>query len=161
MPLPLIPLVVGGLAITAAYKVHRRSDAMTPERQKLFDAAIQSLPDPDKLRKLAAVFAEQGLHKHADLLNKRAALRELPKETQEARKTVFRKAMSLTDPVKVEQAATVFHGEGCIGAASCLNLYAQGLRATDPAQVELIASSLENKKGQSGKDAAKILRGRE
>lgn len=160
MPIPLIPLLIGGLAVTAAVKVHKRADAMTPERQKLFDAAIQSLPDPDKLRQLAGAFAEQGLHKQADLLNKRAALRELPKETQEARKGVFRKAMSLLDPAKVEQAATVFHGEGCIGAASCLNLYAQGLRATDPAQVELIATSLETRKGQSGKDAAKVLRGK-
>lgn len=160
MPLPLIPIVIGSLAVTAAYKVHKRSDAMTPERQKLFDAAIQSLPDPDKLRQLAGAFKDQGLFKQADLLEKRAALRELPKETQDARKQVFRKAMSLTDPNMVEQAATVFHGEGCIGAASCLNLYAQGLRATDPTQVEAIARSLEDKKGDSGKKAAKILRGK-
>ena len=158
MPIPLIPIVVGSLAATAAWKVHKRSNAMTPERQKLFDAAIQSLPDPEKLRKLAEAFQAEGLSKQADLLRKRAALRELPKETQEARKQVFIKTMSITDPEKVEQAATVFHGEGCIGAAAVLNLYAEGLRSTDPAQVEAIATSLENKKGESGKAAAKILR---
>jgi hypothetical protein len=157
---PLIPVVIGGLAVSAAWKVHQRSNAMTPERQKLFDAAIQSLPDPDKLRKLADAFEQQGLKTQAELLRKRAALRELPKEVQQARKQVFIKAMSSTDPEKVEQMATVFHGEGCIGAAAVLNLYAEGLRSTDPAQVEAIATSLENKKGESGKAAAKILRGK-
>lgn len=155
---PLIPVVIGGLAVSAAWKVHNRQNAMTPERQKLFDAAIQSLPDPDKLRKLADAFDQQGLKTQAVLLRKRAALRELPKEVQQARKQVFIKAMSATDPEKVEQMATVFHGEGCIGAAAVLNLYAEGLRSTDPAQVEAIATSLENKKGESGKAAAKILR---
>ena len=155
---PLIPVVIGGLAVSAAWKVHSRQNAMTPERQRIFDAAIQSLPDPDKLRKLADAFDQQGLKAQAVLLRKRAALRELPKEVQQQRKQVFIKAMSATDPDKVEQMATVFHGEGCIGAAAVLNLYAEGLRSTDPAQVEAIATSLENKKGESGKAAAKILR---
>ena len=160
MPIPLIPVVIGSLALSAAYKVHKRTNAMTPERQKIFDAAIQSLPDPAKLRALADVFESEGLPKQADLLRKRAKLRELPKDVQQARKQVFIKTMSITDPDKVEEMATVFHGEGCIGAASVLNLYAQGLRATDPAQVEAIARSLENKQGDSAKDAAKILRQR-
>jgi phosphopentomutase len=158
MPIPLIPIVIGSLAATAAFKVHQRSNAMTPERQKLFDAAIQALPDPEKLRKLADAFQQQGLSKQADLLRKRAALRELPEATKQARKEVFIKTMNSTDPDKVEQAAAVFHGEGCIGAAAVLKLYAEGLRSTDPAQVEAIATSLENKKGESGKAAAKKLR---
>lgn len=158
MPIPLIPVVVGALAASAAYRVHKRTNAMTPERQKIFDAAIQSLPDPLKIRELADVFESEGLSKQAELLRKRAKLRELPKEVQLARKEVFIKTMSNTDPDKVEEMASVFHSEGCIGAAAVLNLYAQGLRATDPAQVEAIARSLETKQGESAKRAAKTLR---
>ncbi len=160
MPIPLIPVLIGGLAVSAAVKVRRQSNAMTLERQQLFDALIQKMADPVKLRAAAEQFQNYGLTKHADLLRKRANLRELPKEVQEARKEVFRNVMKLQDPDKVDSAADTFYSEGCIGAASLLRLWAEGLRSVDPMQRELIAKTLENKKGQSGKEAAKILRGK-
>lgn len=161
MPIPLIPVLIGGLAISAAVKVRRQADAMTPDRQKLFDALIQKCADASKLRAAAEQFQNYGLPKQADLLRKRAALRQLPKEVQEARKAIFRNVMKLQDPEKVDSAAQTFYDEGCLGAASLLRLWAEGLRSTDPIQREMIAKSLENKKGQSGKEAAKILRGTE
>lgn len=160
MPIPLIPVLIGGLAISAAVKVRRQGDAMTPERQKLFDALIQKCSDASKLRAAAVQFQNFGLSKQADLLRKRATLRELPKEVQEARKEVFRNIMKCEDPDKVESGAEAFYNEGCLGAASILRLWAEGLRSVDPVEREMYAKSLENKKGQSGKEAAKILRGK-
>jgi hypothetical protein len=158
MPLPLVPLVVLGLAGTAAYKVHKRKRGMTPERQALFEGALKSLPDPDKLRSLADKFHGEGFPLQADLLRKRATLRELPEDVQEKRREVFRKGMASTDADKVELLSKVFEKEGCTGAGACLQLYASGLRASDPNEVEAIAKSLETKKGKVAKMAGEFLR---
>lgn len=154
----IVPIVVLGLAGAAAYKVHKRKTGMTPERQALFTGAMNSLPDPSKLRGLADVFHGEGFPVQADMLRKRANLRELPEEIKEQRRETFRKAMRCLDPDKVEKLASIYENEGCAGTAACLQLYAQGLRASDPSQVESIAKSLETKKGDVAKKAAAFLR---
>jgi len=154
----IVPLVVLGLAGTAAYKVHKRKKGMTPERQAMFHGAIQSLADPDKLRALADKFHGEGFPAQADMLRKRAKLRELPGDVQEQRRETFRKGMRCLDADKVEKLASIYEQEGCAGASSCLYLYAKGLRASDPNEVESVAKSLETKKGPIAKMAATLLR---
>lgn len=154
----IVPIVVLGLAGAAAYKVHKRKTGMTPERQALFAGAMNSLPDPDKLRGLADKFHGEGFPVQAEMLRKRAKLRELPKEIQEQRREIFRKGMRSMDPDKIERLAQIYESEGCIGSAECLRLYAKGVRATQPEEIEAAAKSLETKKGPVAKEAAGILR---
>lgn len=154
----IVPIVVLGLAGAAAYKVHKRKTNVTPERQALFTGAMNSLSDPSKLRALADQFHGDGLIDWSEKLRKRANLRELPENIKEQRRETFRKALRCLDPDKVEKLASIYENEGCAGTAACLQLYAQGLRASDPNQVEAIAKSLETKKGDTAKKAAAFLR---
>lgn len=154
----IVPLVVLGLAGGAAYKVHKRKKGLTPERQALFQGAMNSLADPNGLRGLADKFHGEGFPAQAEILRKRAKLRELPKEIQEQRREVFRKGMRSMDANKIEQLAQVYESEGCAGAADCLRLYAKGVRATQPEEIEAVARSLETKKGHIAKESAQLLR---
>lgn len=156
----IVPLVVLGLAGGAAYKVHKRKKGMTPERQALFQGAMNSLKEPEKLRGLADKFHGEGFPAQAEMLRKRANLRELPTEIQEQRREVFRKGMRCVDADKIEALARVYEKEGCLGSCDTLLIYAEGIRATDPEQVERIAKSLETKKGKTAKEAAEFLRSR-
>lgn len=136
MPLPLLPLAIATLA-AGAFAANSKKESpskgvVTPERALIFEAALNELKEPEKLRKLAKVFRDEGLPAQADLLEKRAKLRELPEETKKMRKEVFRKGMSSQDPVAVKKLADVFESEGATGAAFALREYASSL--TPPAK---------------------------
>jgi hypothetical protein len=124
MILPL--LIFGGLVGGAAYAAKKRA-GMTPERQKIFEAALSNLKDPIALRKLADEFEKAGLKSQAELLRKRAALRELPPETKVKRREAFRAGMASVSKSGVESLANAFAKEGATGAATALRNYAQGL----------------------------------
>jgi len=112
-----------------AYAAHKyRKKGMTPERKAIFEAALRNPPDPEKLRKLANEFEKEGLKKEADLLRKRANLRELPKDQKIARSNAFRAALNSTDIAKVEKMAQVFHAQGATGSAGQLYKHAASLR---------------------------------
>jgi hypothetical protein len=102
---------------------------LTPERKAIFQAALEVVEDSGKLRELADVFASEGLTVQADLLRKRANLRELPPAVKEARHAAFLKAMNAADPRKVDEIADLFESEGAVGASNALRGYAAGLRA--------------------------------
>jgi len=130
----LIPVVIVGLTCAAAYKVSQgNKGVMTPERQVIYDTALRTLKDPDKLRELACAYRKEGLPVQAEMLEKRAALRELPQEIKEARRAAFKKAKECTDPTKVEVVASAFEHEGATGAAQSLRDYAAGLKAAETA----------------------------
>ncbi len=127
--LPLIPVVVTALAAGAAYKVHksRKNKVMTPARQKIYDHALTTIKEPEKLRKLSTGFQAQGLTEQADMLAKRARLRELPADVKEGRRAAYQKGMTLTNPASVEKLAAEFEKEGATGAAASLRKYGSGL----------------------------------
>lgn len=127
MPIP-VPAIVIGIAVVAAMKKPKQV-GMTPERKVVYETALRELKDPIGLRKLADVFEEQGLNAEADILRKRAKLRELPKEVKDARRAVFRKAMASKNPDAVETVARAYYNEGCAAASAKLFSYAKGLRA--------------------------------
>lgn len=129
MPFPLIPVGLGLLVGTAAWAKFGRESAsqMTPERQRIYDAAIRSLKNPEGLEKLGEAFKSQGLHAEGDLLLKRAALRRLPKAQKEANRKRFREGMSSKDPKQVLAIADEFEQRGATGAAHDLRMYARGL----------------------------------
>ncbi len=110
---------------------------MTPERKKIFEEALKSMADPVKLRALADQYEKEGLNEEADLLRKRAQLRELPPSQKAERKDSFRKYMSVgtqANPAThdkvaiIEKAANVFHAQGATGNAAKLREHAAALR---------------------------------
>lgn len=128
-------LLIGGLAAGGYYaKTQSEKNVpakgeLTPERQVIFETALNEVKDSAKLRALAKVFREQGLVKEADILDKRATLRDLPSDVKEARRDVFRKGMDSKDHVAVDNLAAAFEKEGATGAADALRKHAAALRA--------------------------------
>lgn len=128
--LPFVPVAIGTLVIGAYYSSSTRDKTkgvMTPQRQAVFETAINEVKDVEKLKALAKAFREEGLEPQAELLEKRVKLRELPSEIKAARKNTFRKAMASNNPDAVRRVADVFEGEGANGAASALRDYADSL----------------------------------
>jgi len=128
----LIPvgLTVAGLAGTIAYrKKVLKKGVLTPERRLVFTEAMSKILDPEKLRELAARFESEGLKRQAQILRKRAKLRSLPPEVENRRREIYRKALTLKDPKKVEEIAKDFENEGATGAAAELRSYANVLRS--------------------------------
>lgn len=131
----IAPIYLAFAGLTAlAYGAKRYRDKkstfhgeLTPERQVVYETAMNQVAEAEKLRALADVYDKQGLHGHAEMLRKRANLRELPKDLKEARREVFRKAMASKNKEAVRQVAEAFLNEGATGAAEALYKYSEGL----------------------------------
>jgi hypothetical protein len=127
--LPLIPLVFVGLAGGAgAYALRKKERGLTPARAKLLEGALTSLPDPAKLRELAAAYRAEGLTAEADLLEKRAALKERTPEKKKEHREVVQRALVSENPKAVEGVASAFHGMGATGTAANLRRHARALK---------------------------------
>ncbi len=117
---------------------------MTPERQKIYTAAISgALKDPESLEKLATAFHGEGLTEQAKLLNQRAALRRLPHPIKVARRDVWRRAMKSQNKPGVLELAEAYDKEGCTAAAMRLREYASGLPSSIPPAQEPIDDATE------------------
>lgn len=139
LPLILLGLVAGGYyAKTQADKVPPKGE-LTPERQVIFETALNEVKEPVKLRALAKAFREQGLTKEADILEKRAALRDLPSDVKEARRDAYRKGMESRDPIAIDNLAAAFDKEGATGASAALRKQAEAVRAEYKAGVPTAA----------------------
>lgn len=136
MVAPLLPIVGVGVASLAGLTWYRRRKSahgqMTPEREKVYQTALHETRDPSKIRQMAATFDRVGLKAAAEMLRKRANLRELPPEVKEARQAVMKKALASTDKQKVMNVANAFEGEGAMGVAERLRQHAEGLEDTTP-----------------------------
>jgi hypothetical protein len=132
MPFPFIPAAVVALTGLTAWQIRKKPSGLTPEREAIYVAALRSLKDPVKLRALATSFDAEGLKVEAELLRKRASLRDLPPETKKARRESFKKGMSSKDADGVEKLALAFESQGASGAAAALKEYAEGLRKVGP-----------------------------
>lgn len=124
--IPFLPMTVALLAGTAFF-LKKKKGGMTPARLAVYQNAISNERDPEKLRMLAASFKSEGLDAEADMLEKRARLRELPKETKEARRAAFKQAMNSTNVDAIMGMAKAYESEGATGAAETLRKYAMGL----------------------------------
>lgn len=124
----VLPLAIAALAGTAyVVATQPKKGTMTPERQSILDTALSSTAEPDKLRALAKVFRDEGLPLQADLLEKRAALRELPPDVKEGRKAAFRAGMASKNADAIRALANEFEKEGATGAAAALRTQAFNL----------------------------------
>jgi hypothetical protein len=119
----LIPIAVV-LGTATLYRIYRRPRrvGMTGKRQQIYESALVTLKQPEKLRALAAAFEGEGLIAEADLLKKRAEIRELPKSKREERRAIFRRAIQSSNIPAIRAVAAEFRAAGCTGAAA--NLYA-------------------------------------
>ncbi len=123
IPVAIVILGIGGYA-----KMRKHRGEMTPERQKIFHAAISgALKDPVSLDKLASAFSGEGLHEQAKLLRQRAALKRLPQHIKEARAEVWRKAIVSKNKAGILKLAGAYDREGCTSAAMRLREIASGL----------------------------------
>lgn len=134
----LLPLAILGLVGSAGIAQARRANkkaaadpATMAARQVVYETALNEVKDPAKLRTMAKAFRGEGMEAEATMLEKRAALQELPPEIKAARREALRKAMASTDAVKVLEMADAFHQQGCTGAAENLRKYAAGLTAAE------------------------------
>jgi hypothetical protein len=125
----MLPLLIPAIAVLGGYAWWQtRPRGMTPERKMIYETALVTLKEPDKLRTLADAFENEGFKDEATMLRKRALLREMPLDVKTKRQQAFGAAMKSTDPAKVEAVAMAFQNEGATGAAANLRKYAEGLR---------------------------------
>ncbi len=103
---------------------------MTAERKLIFDQLINQEQPTSTLIEMAGFYERNGLTDQADLLRKRAKLRDLSPETKAAHKQAFRDGMSSKDPDGVEALAKAFAKQGKTGNAAALRTYARNLRTT-------------------------------
>lgn len=133
MPLPLLPLAVLSLAgiawrVNSTRKSAKHVDpAVAAERAVIYDLAINSKADPDKLRTLAQAFREEGMEVEADMIEKRAALAEAPPDVKAERTAIYKQALGSKNPEAIREVAAGFDELGASGAAVKLRSVATGL----------------------------------
>ena len=133
----VIPVAIVVLGVGGYVKTKKDRGVMTPERLKIFTAALNgALRDPTSLDKLASAFSGEGLHEQAKILRQRAALKRLPPEVKEARAVVWRRAIVSKNKAGVLKVAAAYDAEGCTQAAMRLREIASGLPDTIPATEE-------------------------
>jgi len=103
--------------------------ALTPERQVIYEMAIEYLRNPKALRAMAEEFERQGLPTLAARMKKRAAVQELPAEKKAERRDAYRKARASTNVDGILKVAEAFEDDGSPGAAYNLRSYAEGIKA--------------------------------
>lgn len=126
--IPVI-LAIGGGAYLASHLFKKKG--MNPDREKVYQEAMKNLRDGTKLRTLADAFDKEGLTQEADMLRKRAALREQPEPVKKARREAFKKAMGSTDKTGVLKMSEEYKNLGATGAAEALRVYAETLKVSN------------------------------
>ena len=124
--------IVGLIALAAWQASKPGPGVMTPERRLVFNHALNKLDPPlssEKLNELATLFEKEGLAAHADILRKRAMMRDRPEELKKQYRAAFQSAMGCKDPLRVRALATAFEAQGMTNNARKLREYAIGLDA--------------------------------
>jgi hypothetical protein len=131
MPIFGLPAAIFGLASLVAMK-KSPAPSVSPEtladRRMIYEVALNS-KDPVVLRRLAKAFESQGHKAEAIMLEKRAALRELPPDVKRQRSEAYRKGLASTNPSGVRNLAAAFEHMGCSAAAARLREHAAALDA--------------------------------
>lgn len=144
MPIPFLPIAVLSLCGVAIIKKtsqketanQERKTFMNGERKAIYESALRSLREPEKLLILAAKFEGEGLKNEGWALRQRARLRALPTETKQARRRAFKSAMASTNPEAVERMAQAFEQDFCFDAATKLREYAKELNNVQAQQAQ-------------------------
>jgi hypothetical protein len=154
-----LPIGIGLLAGLAYWRSRKKTGVLTPERELIYKSALDNEKNPENLRALAKSFREEGLDGEADMLEKRAALRNLPPDVAAARRDVYNQALQSENAEGVEKVAAAFEQQGATGAAATLKNYAAGLKAagSQPAVKHgALGASISAAKQALGKVEAKL-----
>lgn len=115
------------LALTgAAWASQRKRNAekppeITAKHKYIYETLINGSYTAKQYREASAAFAQMGYSAEATMLEKRAELKEAPKELTEARRKKFAEAMETWhDPNKIRGFAEAFDQIGATGAAEKL-----------------------------------------
>lgn len=137
MPIPIIPIaavaVFGALLAAKPRGAPVVSKQVEAQRRYIYNDAMTAKDmTPERLRKLAIQYQAQGMPAEADMLIRRAVLRETnaanPK-LREARADALRKAFASTNVDAIRHMANVHQEMGALGAAAGLRELAAGLEA--------------------------------
>lgn len=130
--LPLLYLIpaalLGGTAFVVASK--KKPAVMTPDREMLYQRLLRDpvmSMDPAVLRQNAKLFRDDRFFPQADMLERRASIRELPQPQKEELRVIYRQAMSSNNSAAILNVADNFEAMGAINAAEDLRAYAHGL----------------------------------
>lgn len=136
----LVPVAIATLTAAAYVAQSRRkpkeiSAKARAERRVIFETLINEVKDPEVLRQFADAFRHEGNPVEADMLLKRAQLRELPPDVKNARRDAFKKGMASKDPVAIRKLADAFEQTGATGAAGALRDAALALERAQQQQI--------------------------
>lgn len=125
-PLILIGVGVGWAAVANSKPT---VGVMTPARRLVFQTALAKNPPltGDQFMALAKEFDSYGLTHEAEILRRRARIRNLPPADRQKMLAAFQKGMASKDPVQVRALANAFETEGAFDSARQLRDYANHL----------------------------------
>jgi hypothetical protein len=121
------------LGAVVAHQMSKPKGEMTPRRALVYTRAMESIKSPADLNKLADSFAGEGLHAQANMLRKRAALRDLPQDMKNQRRMIFRKAMCSDNIAAIRDVAAQFAEQGSTDAAKMILTHAIAVEAAHAA----------------------------
>lgn len=109
----LDPLTMGvGLAVWLAFRKQSNSQSqfgvLTPEREEIYNNALEFLHDPMRLEKLAEDFRREGLKVQSAMLKKRAEWRARNPQQKAEHEDVFTRAMKSTNIHAILEVAKAF-----------------------------------------------------
>jgi hypothetical protein len=125
-----------GLALAAMSAPDSPKGQLTPERKALYERAMASVESSERLEQIAAAFAEEGLDAHAELLRRKAKLRQLSPENARARGLTFLRGLASSNVEAVDRLAANYQAEGSIVAAKALRRHADALRSVRKGSVD-------------------------
>jgi len=118
-------------AVGIGYAVTHKKGKLTPARKAIFDAAMASLTDANKLRQLADTFEAEGLPDQAAALRKKAANLDLPPAKKDQQRQILNTGLNITrtdQAAQVQNLANAFRDQGATNAANALDQHASDLR---------------------------------
>jgi hypothetical protein len=130
------PITLGILGL--GYLAFRRrteseTGKLTPEREEVFNNAMQHLHDPGRMLNLAKEFEKNGLKAQAHLLRKRAEWRARPEAVKAEHEALYQKALASSKPEGVLMVAQAFENMTATAKAGKLREHAAALQAPKPA----------------------------
>lgn len=136
------PLTIGTIVI--GYQLFKRQGgpafgAMTPQREEVFNNALEHLKDPERLKKLADVFEQEGLKTQASILRRRAAWRARDQKTKDEHEAIFQKALQSKNVDAILRVALAFEGMTATLKAKQLREHAEKVKTGEKTVIETTA----------------------
>lgn len=144
--------------LALAWKKSGKKGQFSDERKKIYEAALESLTDPEKLRRMADEFEKEGLTLQAAMLRKRADLRSLPREQIEKYHEIRDKALKSENVDAILRLADAFETITATGEAKKLRNHAEEVkkRKAEQAPFDKLEEKIPEVKAEVVQDAPAI-----